>query len=200
MTQFKRVFLLLSAGSLLLAGKVWAEDKAPAATTPVAKAAVKADSSTSGSMKAASALAEEGKTEEAIAAYEKMGVLKSPKAEAWRLNNEGLAYLTAATPAPEKALPLLEKSVATDATNYVALNNLGIAYEQTDSLDKAKDAYQKAIDAAKTAGADSAKAQGNLDAVQARLDKIQAKKDKAALKAGTKAVPATTTPVAGAKK
>jgi len=65
----------------------------------------------------------------------------------------------------------LEKSVAANDQNYVAWNNLGSAYELTDQLDKAKDAYQKSIDAAKAANASSAKAEGNLQALQAKLDK-----------------------------
>ena len=192
MIQYKRAYLLFAAGLALTAGKVWADatpvtTPAPAATA-VSKPA-KADSPTVSAMKAAIALAEAGKTDEAVAAYEKIGVLKNKKMEAWRLNNEGLAYLTAATPVPDKALPLFESAVTTDDTNYVALNNLGTTYEQTGDLDKAKDSYQKAIDAAKAAGTSSAKAEGNLQDLQARLDKAQAKKDKAAKKAGVKATP-----------
>jgi tetratricopeptide (TPR) repeat protein len=146
-----------------------------AQTTPAPSKPTGHDSPTVAAMKAAIALAEAGKTDEAVAAYEKMGVLKSKKMEAWRLNNEGLAYLTAATPAPDKAVPLLEKAVATDADNYVAWNNLGNAYENTDELEKAGDAYQKSIDAAKAANASSAKAEGNLQALQPRLDRLKKK-------------------------
>jgi tetratricopeptide (TPR) repeat protein len=122
-------------------------------------------------MKDANALAAAGKTEEAIAAYEKLGVQKTKKGEGWRLNNEGLAYLQANQPDAQKALPLFEKAVATDASNFTAWNNLGTVYEQTGQLDKAKDAYQKSIDAAKTAAASSAKAENNLQSLQVRLDK-----------------------------
>ncbi len=179
MIQYKRALLLFAAGLFVLAGKVSADTTA-ASTTPVAQPTVaskpaKADSPTVAAMKAAIALAEAGKTDDAVAAYEKMGVLKSKKMEAWRLNNEGLAYLTAATPAADKALPLLEKATTTDDSNYVAWNNLGTAYEQTGDLEKAKDAYQKSIDAAKAADASSAKAEGNLQALQPRLDKLEAK-------------------------
>jgi tetratricopeptide (TPR) repeat protein len=179
MIQYKRAFMLFAAGLFVLAGKVSADTTA-ATTTPVAQPTVaskpaKADSPTVAAMKAAIALAEAGKTDDAVAAYEKMGVLKSKKMEAWRLNNEGLAYLTAATPAPDKALLLLEKATTTDDSNYVAWNNLGTAYEQTGDIEKAKDAYQKSIDAAKAADASSAKAEGNLQALQPRLDKLEAK-------------------------
>src|SRR5579859_5522347 len=138
MTYGKKAFLLL-AGLTLTAGSLWADDKPPAAVAtkpaaaPAAKAAkpAKQDSPTVAAMKAAIALAEAGKTDEAVAAYEKMGVLKSKKMEAWRLNNEALAYITAKEPKYDKALPLLEKAVATDDSNYVAWNNLGTAYEAT---------------------------------------------------------------------
>ncbi len=202
MIQTKRAFLLFAAGMFVLAGKVSADDKAPASTTPVAGASAvakpaKADSPTGAAMKAAIALADAGKTDEAVTAYEKMGELKSKKMEAWRLNNEGLAYLTATEPKYDKALPLFEKATETDDSNYVAWNNLGTTYEQTGDLDKAKDAYQKSIDSAKAADASSAKADGNLQALQARLDKAQAKKDKADKKSGAKAA---TTPDAGGDK
>ena len=205
MIQYKRAFLLFTAGLLVLAGKVWADDASKAKTTPTPKAAVvgksaKGDSPTMSAMKAANALAAADKTDEAVAAYEKIGVLKSKSMEAWRLNNEGLAYLTAKEPKNDKALPLFEKAVAVDADNYVAWNNLGTTYEQAGDLDKAKDAYQKSIDAAKAADASSAKADANLQDLQARLDKAQAKKDKAeAKKAGAKPA-ASTTPAAGDKK
>jgi tetratricopeptide (TPR) repeat protein len=190
MIQYKQAFLLFAVGLAVSAGKVWADDKAPASTTPAAQPTVaakpaKADSPTVAAMKAAIALAEAGKTDEAVAAYEKIGVLKSKKMEAWRLNNEGLAYLTAPTPVPDKALPLFEQATTTDEANYVAWNNLGTTYEATGDLDKAKDAYQKSIDAAKAANASSAKADGNLEALQARLDKAAAK---AAKKGGAKPV------------
>jgi tetratricopeptide (TPR) repeat protein len=185
MIQRKHVSLFLVAGLAVSAGSLWADNAAPASTvqtTPSAVATVvhkakaaKQDSPTVTAMKAAIALADAGKTAEAVAAYEKMGVLKSKTMEAWRLNNEALAYLQAATPVPEKAVPLLEKSVATDENNYIAWNNLGSAYEQTDQLEKAKDAYQKSIDAAQTANASSAKAEGNLQNLQPKLDKLAAK-------------------------
>lgn len=200
MIQYLRAFLLLAVGLAVSAGNLWADDASkatPVAGAPSASKPAKTDSPTIAAMKAAIALAEAGKTDEAVAAYEKMGVLKSKKMEGWRLNNEGLAYLIAATPVPDKALPLFEKAVSTDDSNYMALNNLGTTYETTGDLDKAKDAYQKAIDAAKAAGASSAKAEGNLQDLQGRLDRAQAKKDKADKKAGVKP-PAT--PVADDKK
>ncbi len=189
MIQTKRVLLLFAAGLLLTAGNLRADDK-PAATPAAAPAAAskpaKADSPTVTAMKAANALEAAGNTAEAIAAYEKMGVLKSKKMEAWRLNNEALAYLAAEK--YDQAVPLLEKATASYDKNYVAWNNLGTAYEQTNQLDKAKDAYQKSIDAAKDAGASSAKAEGNLAALQPRLDKMEAKdggdKDKASATPG----------------
>ena len=183
MIRYKRSALLFAAGILVAAGSAWADDKpaASANATPSAQPAAKAakpakqDSPTVAAMKAANALADAGKTDEAIAAYEKMGVLKSKKMEAWRLNNEALVYIQ--TNKQDKALPLLEKATESDATNYLAWNNLGSADENTDQLDKAKDAYQKAIDTAKDANASSAKAEGNLAALQARLDKKGGKKD-----------------------
>ncbi len=192
MVQFKSAVLLMAVGMLTSTGVLWADNAAPAATpapatTAVAKPkAAKVDSPAVASMKAAIALAEAGKTDEAVAAYEKMGVLKSKKMEAWRLNNEGLAYLTAKEPALDKALPLFEKATATDDSNYVAWNNLGSVYEQTGALDKAKDAYQKSIDAAKAVNASSAKAEGNLAALQPRLDKLAAKQAKMDAKNGKK--------------
>src|SRR5581483_5830484 len=86
---------------------------------------------------------------------------------------EGLAYLIATTPAPDKAVPLLEKAVAADANNFTAWNNLGSAYEQTNQLKKAKDAYQKSIDAAKAADASSTKAESNLANLEPRLAKLE---------------------------
>ncbi len=205
MIQCKSAILLFAAGLAFSTGRLCADDTIPVPqtpTTPTTKAAVaskeaKTESPAVSPMKAALALAEAGKTDEAVAAFEKMGVQKTKRVEAWRLNNEGLAYLIADK--PEKALPLLEKAVAANADNYVALNNLGIAYEQTGALEKAKDAYQKSIDAAKTADATSAKAEDNLKNLQARLDKIAAKKEKAAKKAGAKspATPVKSTPAAG---
>ncbi len=174
MVQYKRAYWLFAAVLMLSAGKLLADNPTPVATsttpTPVVIKSAK-HSAEYDAMVAANDLATAGKTDEAIAAYEKIGVLKSKKMEAWRLNNEAHAYLMAATPVPDKAVPLLEKSVATDNANYVAWNNLGSAYELTDQLDKAKDAYQKSIDAAKEADASSAKAEGNLQALQAKLDK-----------------------------
>lgn len=180
MIQTKRVLLLLTAGLVMSAGSLRAEDKAavtpqatPAAEAPAVKP-VKGESPTVTAMKAAIALADAGKYDEAIAAYEKIGTLKSKNMEAWRLNNEALAYLM--NNKADQAVPLLEKATATNDKNYVAWNNLGTAYESTNQLDKAKDAYQKSIDAAKEANASSAKAEGNLAALQARLDKMDAKK------------------------
>jgi tetratricopeptide (TPR) repeat protein len=142
---------------------------------PAAKPA-KADSPTVAAMKAALALETDGKHDEAIAAYEKMGVLKSKKMECWRLNNEALSYI--AQSKNDEAVSLLEGAVAADDSNYLAWNNLGTCYEATDQLDKAKDAYQKSIDTAKAANASSAKAEGNLQDLQARMDKMAAKKNK----------------------
>jgi len=179
MFRRKLDLLLLTTGLVMTAGVLLADDAkmvTPVATAAVAPKAAKADSPTVAAMKAANALADAGKTDEAVAAYEKMGVLKSKKMEAWRLNNEGLAYLTSAKPDPAKAVPLFEKATETDKTNYVAWNNLGSAYEATNELEKAKDAYQSSIDAAKEANASSAKAEGNLDALKPRLEKLDANK------------------------
>ncbi len=184
MINDKRILVALVAGLALSVGSSWADDNAPAAATPAAKAPAakpaakpaKQDSPTVVAMKAAIALADAGKTDEAVAAFEKMGVLKSKKMEAWRLNNEALAYITAKEPKYDKAVGLLEKAVEADETNAIAWNNLGSAYENTDQLEKAGDAYQKSIDAAKAANASSAKAEGNLAALKPRLDKIAAKK------------------------
>jgi tetratricopeptide (TPR) repeat protein len=172
MVHCKRAYSLFVAVLMLSAGNLWADNATPVATsTTPAAAAPSKHSATYDAMVAANNLAAAGKTDEAIAAYEKIGVLKSKNMEAWRLNNEAHAYLTAATPVPDKAVDLLEKAVAANDANYVAWNNLGSAYELTDQPDKAKDAYQKSIDAAKAAGASSAKAEGNLQALQAKLDK-----------------------------
>jgi tetratricopeptide (TPR) repeat protein len=192
--KLKNALLLSVAGMALMAGSVMADEQAAAATTPAAApkaAAPKGESPNVTAMKAALALAEAGKFDEAIAAYEKMGVMKSKKMEGWRLNNEGLAYLQAEK--NDKAQPLFEKATETDPSNYVAWNNLGTTLENAGDLDKAKEAYQKAIDAAKEAGASSAKAEGNLEALQGRLDRAAAKKEKAAAKAAAKATPAAST-------
>ena len=97
---------------------------------------------------------------------------------------------------------MFEKAVAADASNYLAWNNLGTAYEQTDQLDKAKAAYQKSIDAAKEANASSDKAEGNLKDLQAKLDKIAGKKggttEADAADSSASAAPANTTSAAGA--
>lgn len=178
MGQTKQGLLLLAAGIAMAAGTAWADDSASmgatAATTAAAPATqaaapkpAKGDSPTVSAMKAANALSDAGKYDDAIAAYEKIGVLKSKKMEAWRLNNEGLAYLKADK--ADKAVPLLEGATTSDPTNAVAWNNLGAAYEATNANDKAKDAYQKSIDAAKDAGTSSAKAEGNLAALNARM-------------------------------
>ena len=181
MVHYKRAYLLFAVALVFSAGKLWANNPTPtvtASTTPTAKASkpAKTENPAVTAMKAAIALAEAGKTDEAVAAFEKIGVLKSKNLEAWRLNNEALAYLQAATPVPEKAVPLLEKAVASNDENYIAWNNLGSAYELTDQIEKAKDAYQKSIDAAKAADASSAKAEGNLQALQPKLDKLNADK------------------------
>jgi tetratricopeptide (TPR) repeat protein len=197
MIQYKRILMVLAAGMTLMAGRLWADNATPAAasTTPAAAAPAakpaKAEAPTVTAMKAAIALEDAGNTTDAIAAFEKMGVLKTKSMECWRLNNEAHVYLM--TNQPDKAVELLEKATATDDSNYIAWNNLGTAYEQTDAYDKAKDAYQKSIDAAKAANASSAKAEGNLSDLQARMDKIAAKKAK---KNGGKAPAASTTPSA----
>jgi tetratricopeptide (TPR) repeat protein len=123
-------------------------------------------------LKAANALLAAGKLHEAIAAYEKMGVLKSKKAETWRLNNEALCYLKANPPAPEKAIPLLEGSVAADPDNYVAWNSLGSAYARMNDFKKAKEAFRKSIDAGKAAGVGTAGAETNLQGVLLKLDQV----------------------------
>lgn len=175
MVCFKHAYLLIAVVLVGSAGQLWADNPTPTAAAtaiPVAMSKPSKHSATYDAMVAANDLAAAGKTDEAIAAYEKIGVLKSKSMEAWRLNNEAHAYLMAATPVPDKAVSLLEKAVATDDTNYVAWNNLGSAYELTDAIEKAKDAYQKSIDAAKAADASSAKAEGNLQALQPKLDKL----------------------------
>lgn len=196
MFQYKRVLLVLTAGVALLAGKVWADNATPAATPKAVPTAVskapKAESPNVTAMKAANALEDAGNTADAIAAYEKIGVLKSKSMEAWRLNNEALAYLKADN--NDKAVSLLEKAVATNDANYVAWNNLGTGYEGLDKLEKARDAYQKSIDAAKAASASSAKAEGNLANLQPRLDKLANKEG-----ANPAETPATA-PAAGGKK
>jgi tetratricopeptide (TPR) repeat protein len=195
MIMKKRTLLLFAAGMAVVAGKLWADNMAPAGTpaaaAPASMAAkpAHADSPTVAAMKAANALEAAGNTADAIAAYEKMGVLKSKKMEAWRLNNEGLAYLAANDVA--KATPLFEKATETDDANYVAWNNLGTCYESSGDNDKAKDAYQKSIDAAKAAGASSAKADGNLAALQARMDATSGKKSDSGDDSGAAAAPAT---------
>jgi len=208
MVQNKLSLLFLAVGLISFTGSLWADEAAPASTTPAAQPTVaskpvaKADNSVKAAMKAAGDLAAAGKTDEAIAAYEKIGVLPSKKGESWRLNCEGLAYLNATEPKPDKAAPVFEKAVAADSSNYLAWNNLGTAYEQTDQLDKAKAAYQKSIDAAKEANASSDKAEGNLKDLQAKLDKIAGKKggttEADAADSGASAAPANTTSAAGA--
>lgn len=194
-----RTLLLFAAGLALTAGNLMADDKPAASTTPAAAPAEKTmakpshtDSPNVAAMKAAIALEDAGNTEAAVAAFEKMGVLKSKSMEAWRLNNEALVYLNVNDDA--KAVSLLEGATEANPKNYIAWNNLGTAYENTGALDKAKDAYQKSIDAAKETGESSAKAEGNLEALQARLDKEAAKEAK---KNGGKPA-ASTTPAAAA--
>lgn|GEM_PF-1228080 len=206
MIQLKSAVLLFAAGMLVSAGILRADDATPVAKAAVTPAAVAAASTPVAKpdkplspLKAANALLGAGKYDEAISAYEKMGVQKFKKAETWRLNNEALCYLSVNPPAPEKAVPLLEKSVEADENNSTAWNNLGSAYEQTDALDKAKDAFQKAIDTASAAGVGSAKAETNLKGVQDKLDKIAAKNggDNAAPAAST--TPAAAAPAAASK-
>jgi tetratricopeptide (TPR) repeat protein len=177
MNQNKYVFVLLTAGLMFSTGSLRADDATPVSTTPAATpaatsaamaAAAPKKLSIKEQMKAAADLADAGKTDDAIAAYEAIGPLPSKKGESWRQNSEGLAYLEAPTPEPEKAVPVLEKSVAVNPDDYFAWNNLGSAYELTDQLKKAEDAYQKAIDSAKAAGASSDKYENNLKLLQAK--------------------------------
>src|ERR1700677_2631987 len=163
MNQNKYAFVLLTAGLMFSTGSLRADDATPVSTTPAAipaaapaaPAAAPKKPSIKEQMKAAGAWADSAKTDDAIAAYEAIGTLPSKKGESWRQNAEGLAYLEAPTPEPEKAVPVLEKSVAVNPDDYFAWNNLGSAYELTDQPKKAEDAYQKAIDSAKSAGASS---------------------------------------------
>jgi tetratricopeptide (TPR) repeat protein len=200
MIQSKNALLLLTAGLLFLTGSLRADATTAASITPAvtdsttpaavaAPAAAPKKLSIKEQMKAAGDLADAGKTDEAIAAYEAIGTLPSKKGESWRQNSEGLAYLEAATPEPDKAVPVLEKAVAINADNYFAWNNWGSAYEQTDQSKKAEDAYQKAIDTAKTAGASADKAEANLKALQAKTGDAPA---------AAAPVASSTTPSAGA--
>ena len=177
MNQNKYAFVLLTAGLMFATGSLRADNATPVSTTPAAtpaaakpaaKPAAAKKPSIKEQMKAAADLADAGKTDEAIAAYEAIGELPSKKGESWRQNAEGLAYLEAPTPQPEKAVPVLEKSVAVNADDYYAWNNLGSAYELTDQSKKAEDAYQKAIDSAKEAGVSTDKYETNLKLLQAK--------------------------------
>jgi tetratricopeptide (TPR) repeat protein len=162
MNQNKYAFVILTAGLMFSTGSLRADDAAPASTpaaVPAAKPAAKPAAgkpSVREQMKAAGALADAGKTDEAIAAYEAIGPLPSNKGESWRQNAEGLAYLKAPKPEPEKAVPFLEKAVAINPDDYYAWRNLGNAYELTNQPKKAVDAYQKATASEKAAkGGDS---------------------------------------------
>jgi tetratricopeptide (TPR) repeat protein len=172
--MIKRILLALTAVIALMAANSWADDKPAAMKAPAAGSTAPASKKWSNpsmaAIQAAIDLDSAGNTTAAIAAFDKIGVLKSKNLEAWRLNDEASTYMKAGDNA--KATELLEKATETNDQNYVAWNNLGSAYEASKDLDKAKDAYQKSIDAAKAANASSAKAQGNLDALQARLDKM----------------------------
>ena len=153
MNQNKYAFVLLTAGLVFSTGSLRADD-APASATPAAMQAAKpvaAKPSVREQMKAAGALADAGKTDEAIAAYEAIGTLPSVRGESWRQNAEGLAYLKAPKPEPEKAVPFLEKSVAINPDDYYAWRNLGSAYELTGQTKKAADAYAKAAASQKAA-------------------------------------------------
>ncbi len=203
MKSLKNAVLILAAASAISAGGLWADEgaapsnaqAAPADQNPAGSQAVnngqaasngqataaapaKAESPLLTAMKAANALLDAGQYDEAVAAYEKIGACKSKKTEGWRLNNEGLSYLLSNQ--SDKALPLLEKAVATDETNFTAWNNLGSCYENLNQMDKAQDAYQKSVDAANNAGADSAKAEGNLAALKARMNATTAQSGSAA--------------------
>jgi tetratricopeptide (TPR) repeat protein len=155
---------------------VWADETTTAqAETATSKAEV---SMAKSPLKAANELLDAGKYDEAIAAYEAIGTMKFKKAETWRLNNEGLAYIKSGK--ATDAVPFLEKSVAVQDSNYVAWNNLGIAYEAAEQFDKAKEAYQKSADKAKEAGASSERADANLKYLEARMAKLDSKKDQGA--------------------
>jgi tetratricopeptide (TPR) repeat protein len=147
-------------------------------------------------MKAAAQLADQGKTDEAVAAYEKIGVLKNPKSESWRLNSEGVAYLNAPQAQPEKSVSLFEKAVEADPDNILAYNNLGLAYEGTKQWDKAKDAFQKAVDASQAAHLSPARYQANLKLLQISMDEMADKKadekTTAAANASVSVTPSTT--------
>jgi tetratricopeptide (TPR) repeat protein len=219
MIQNKNAFVFLTAGLMFLTGSLRADDATPASTTPAASdsttpaaapaaaapAAAPKKMTIKEAMKAAGDLADAGKTDEAIAAYEAIGKLPSKRGESWRQNSEGLAYLEAATPEPDKAIPVLENAVAINADNYFAWNNLGSAYEQTDQPKKAEDAYQKAIDTGKAAGASTDKAEANLKALQAKTGDAaaagasgSATSDASTSVTSGSAVPDNSTPGAGA--
>jgi tetratricopeptide (TPR) repeat protein len=178
MKQNKYAFLLLTAGLVFSTGSLRADNAAPASATPAAMPAAKpadkpvgAKPSIREQMKAAGALADAGKTDEAIAAYEAIGTLPSIKGESWRQNAEGLAYLKAPKPEPEKALPLLEKSVAINPDDYYAWRNLGSAYELTGQSKKAQEAYAKATASQKAASPIPAPADSGTPAAKADTSK-----------------------------
>jgi len=200
MMKYKSVLCLFAAGLVLLAGRSWADDKTAAAPTPAPPAPAakpaKAGNQTIAAIQAAIDLDTAGNTTAAIAAFEKVGVLKSKNLEAWRLTDEANTYIKAGD--NTKATSLLEQATETNPKNYVAWNNLGTMYEGTGDMDKAKDAYQKSVDAAKAANASSAKAEGNLEALQARMDKAAAKKAKSGAKPAPP--PAGGAPAAGGEE
>ncbi len=167
---------LALAASLAAAGAVLADESPKAGTSTTA--VDQASNSPSAKMKAASMAAKKltlheadellsaGNLDEAIAAFQAMGPMRTKKAETWRLNNWGLCLLKQGKYAD--AAPLLEKSVAADPDNSVAWNNLGVAYENTGQLDKAIDAYKKSVEAAKASHEDGSKASANLATAQAK--------------------------------
>jgi tetratricopeptide (TPR) repeat protein len=177
MTKASRLILVLAA-AFLLSPMLKADDAAKTAaepakdavkTTMTAKAAAKAPAKASTDhalLQAANELMDQGKLDEAIKAYEAMGELKSKKAETWRLNNWGLCLIKQDKFAD--AVPVLEKSVAVDPNNDIALRNLGAAYERSDQIDKAIETYKKAVEAAKASNGDSSKAENNLKMAEAK--------------------------------
>src|SRR5258708_30967681 len=114
MVQFKSAFFIFVAALLVSAGSLLADNSPPVAKdqantgapapiaagkansgvgAPVASKPAKPENPTMTAMRGAIALAEAGKTDKAVAAYEKIRVLKSKKIECWRLNNEDMSYL-----------------------------------------------------------------------------------------------------------
>ena len=110
-------------------------------------------------LKAANALMDGGKFQEAVEAYAKIGITTPAKREGWRLNNWGLAYIRLGQYA--EALPRLKKSVEVFPDNPKAWNNLGVAYENLGRAAEAKEAYTKAVGSGQASEADAAKIELN---------------------------------------